>query len=365
MSETRYAFAPDYSVAPGEILAETLEARRIPQAELAARCGLSEKHVSQIINGKASITSDTALLLERTLGVAASLWLNLESSHRLYLARQAEQEKLEQYSAWAAQFPQRELAARAYVPAFRDVEEKTRALLGFFGVTSPDAWEKQYAQLAVAYRGTTAFRRSREAVACWLRIGELEAAHVDTAAYNRSRFQEALQAIRGLTRLRVTEFEPRMRALCRDAGVALVFVPELPRTRLSGATRWLTPDKALVIQSLRYRTDDQFWFTFFHEAAHVLLHGKRTLFVDEAGIERTPEEDAANRFAADLLIPPAAYRQLREATAPSKAEVVSFAERIGIAPGVVVGRLQHDGVIPFDRFQDLKRKFRFAVEPTP
>jgi HTH-type transcriptional regulator/antitoxin HigA len=365
MSETRYAFTPEYSIAPGEILAEMLEARQLSQAELAARCELSEKHVSQIITGKASITSDTALLLERTLGVAASLWLNLESSHRLYLARQAEQTKLEEYSSWAAEFPWRELAARGYVPPARTAEEKVRALLGFFGVTSPDAWEGQYAQLAVAYRGTGAFTRSREAVACWLRIGEIEAARIETSPYDRSAFREALQTIRGLTRLRATEFEPRMCSLCRDVGVALVFVPELPKTRLSGATRWLASDKALVIQSLRYRTDDHFWFTFFHEAAHVLLHGKRARFVDEADAERTPEEDAADCFAADHLIPSVAYRQLVEGSAPSKAQIEAFAERIGIAPGIVVGRLQHDRVIPFDRFQDLKRKFRFAVESTP
>jgi addiction module HigA family antidote len=339
-----------------------LEARRLSQVELAARCELSEKHVSQIITGKASITSDTALLLERSLGVAASLWLNLESSHRLYLARQAEQTKLEEYASWAAEFPWRELAARGYVPSARTVEEKVRALLGFFGVTSPDAWEGQYAQLVVAYRGTTAFTRSREAVACWLRIGEIEAARIETSPYDRSAFREALQTIRGLTRLRASEFEPRMRSLCRDAGVALVFVPELPKTRLSGATRWLASDKALVIQSLRYRTDDQFWFTFFHEAAHILLHGKRALFVDEAGAEKTPAEDEADKFAADLLIPPTRCKELLASGPLSRARVLAFAGEIGVAPGIVVGRLQHDKAIPFGWFQDVKRTFRFAGE---
>jgi len=362
MTKTRYAFTPDYSVPPGEILAEMLEARQLSQAELAARCELSEKHVSQIITGKASITSGTALLLERTLGVAASLWLNLESSHLLHLARQAEQTKLEEYSSWAAEFPWRELAARGYVPPSRTVEGKVKGLLGFFGVTSPDAWERQYTQLAVAYRGTGAFTRSREAVACWLRIGEIEAARIETAPYDRTAFREGLRTIRGLTRHDPAEFEPRMVALCQSAGVALVFVPELPKTRLWGATRWLSPDKAMVIQSLRYRTDDQFWFTFFHEAAHVLLHGKRALFVDEADGERTPAEDVADGFAADLLIPPAAYKQLVGEGPPSRAQVESLAKKIGIAPGIVVGRLQHDGVIPFNRFQNLKRTFRFAAK---
>lgn len=362
MSETRYAFTPDYSVAPGEVLAEMLEARQISQAELATRCGLSEKHVSQVITGKASITSDTALLLERALGVAASLWLNLESNHRLHRARQAERSKFEQYSAWAAAFPFRELAARNCVPSARTDEEKVKGLLGFFGVTSPDAWEKQYAQLAVAYRGTAAFKRSRQAVACWLRIGEIEASRIDTVRYDRATFRSGLQEIRGLTRLDPREFEPRMVALCQAAGVALAFVPELPETRLSGATRWLSSDKALIIQSLRYRTDDHFWFTFFHEAAHVLLHGKRVLFVDEEDAERTPEEAAADEFAANHLISPAEYRAFRTSRPLSRARISEFADEMGVAPGIVVGRLQHDEVIPFGWFQDLKRTFRFAGE---
>jgi len=362
MSKTRYAFTPEYSVAPGEILAETLEARQISQAELAARCCLSEKHVSQIITGKASITSDTALLLERTLGVAASLWMNLESSHRLYLARQAEQVRLEEYASWAAGFPIRELAARGYLQPTRTDPGSVRALLGFFGVTSPDAWEKQYAQLAVAYRGTEAFARSREAVAAWLRIGEIEASRIDTTQYDRATFREGLQEIRGLTRLDPAHFQSRMVALCQAAGVALVFVPELPKTRLSGATRWLSADKAMIIQSLRYRTDDQFWLTFFHEAAHILLHGKRTMFVDEAGAEKTAAEDEADKFAADVLIPPARYEELLAGGTPTRARVLEFSRAVGVAPGIVVGRLQHDGVIPFSWFRDLRRSLQFAAD---
>jgi hypothetical protein len=118
----------------------------------------------------------------------------------------------------------------------------------------------------------------------------------------------------------------------------------------------------LVIQSLRYRTDDQFWFTFFHEAAHILLHGKRALFVDEAGAEKTPAEDEADKFAADLLIPPTRCKELLASGPLSRARVLAFAGEIGVAPGIVVGRLQHDKAIPFGWFQDVKRTFRFAGE---
>lgn len=361
-SKTREAFSPDYSVHPGEILGETLQARSISQAEFASRCGLSEKHVSQIINGKASVTPKTALTFERVLGTRASLWMNLESNHRLHVARREEQNRLSSYVEWASQFPLQALAKRGWIPSPCSKQEKVRALLEFFGVSSPEAWEKQYERLIVAYRKSPAFASSREAVAAWLRIGDLQAAEVTAEPFDKTRFRGALDEIHGLTRLAAAEFEPRMKQLCCEAGVALVFVPELPKTRLSGATRWISSDKALIIQSLRHRKDDHFWCTFFHEAAHVLLHGKRAVFVDEESMDTSDEEREADAFAANHLIPEAEYNAFIGTPHFSKARVSAFADALGIAPGIVVGRLQHDGVIPFDWFNDLKRTFVFAEE---
>jgi HTH-type transcriptional regulator/antitoxin HigA len=360
--EKRKVFRPDYSIHPGEILGETLQARSISQAEFASRCGLSEKHVSQIINGKASITSETALTFEHVLGTRASLWMNLESNHRLHVARREEQDRLSSYVDWASQFPLQALARRGWICSRCSKEEKVRSLLEFFGVTSPEAWEVQYNRLVVAYRKSPAFASSREAVAAWLRIGDLEAVEATTEPFDKTRFRDALDEIRRLTRLPVSEFEPGMKQLCCEAGVALVFVPELPRTRLSGATRWISSDKALIIQSLRHRKDDHFWFTFFHEAAHVLLHGKRAVFIDEESMGTSDEEQQADAFAAIHLIPEDQFLSLVRKTPLSKARVRAFADELGIAPGIVVGRLQHDDVIPFSWFNDLKRTFEFAEE---
>ena len=77
--------------------------------------------------------------------------------------------------------------------------------------------------------------------------------------------------------------------LCAHAGVAVVFVQELPNTGISGSTQWLTPTKALVQLSLRYKTDDQLWFTFFHEAGHILAHGKRQVFLETDQKDREEE----------------------------------------------------------------------------
>ena len=358
----QHAFTPDYTIHPGEILGEALQARSISQTELASRCGLSDKHVSQIINGKASITSETALMFEQVLGVHASLWMNLESNHRLHLARREELRRLTSYKEWASRFPIQALAKRGWIPARCSDEDRVRTLFQFFGVTSPEAWEKQYKKLAVAYRKSPAYTSSWESVVAWLRIGVLEATSAATPSFDKARFQQALDEIRDLTQRSASVFEARMKELCSGAGVALVFVPELPKTRLSGATRWIASDKALIMQSLRYRKDDHFWFTFFHEAAHVLLHGKRSIFIDGISMSDSEEEQQADSFAANHLIPSKSYASLIRSGPPSSIEVVALAKKLGIAPGIVVGRLQHDKVIPFSWFNDLKRTFVFAEE---
>jgi len=148
-----------------------------------------------------------------------------------------------------------------------------------------------------------------------------------------------------------------MREICADAGVALAFVGELPGTHLSGATRWVGKAKALIMLSLRHKSDDHFWFSFFHEAGHILFGGKKSVFLDEMNAWIDPEEEKANRFASDILIPRQAYTAFLDKEIYTYSSVQSFAQTLGIAPGIVVGRLQHDGVISWQSLNSLKRKF--------
>jgi HTH-type transcriptional regulator/antitoxin HigA len=144
--------------------------------------------------------------------------------------------------------------------------------------------------------------------------------------------------------------------LCASAGVAVVFTKEIPGASVSGATRWLSKDKALIQLSLKYKTDDQLWFTFFHEAGHVLLHSKKQVFIDYGYSDEDDDEREANQFARDFLIPPAYAGRLPH-IARSREQIEGFAKSLGISPGIVVGRLQYDKLIYPAAFHDLKRKF--------
>jgi len=162
-------------------------------------------------------------------------------------------------------------------------------------------------------------------------------------------------------------FQAETQKLCAAAGVAVVFVPELPKTRLSGATRWLTPNKAIIELSVRHKSDDHLWFTFFHEAGHILRHGKTDVFIDEdwkraTSNSKNKREREANEFASSLLVPAEALGRFVAENKPkfSAANVRRFASELGIAPGIVVGRLQYEGHIPYSHLNALKQRFKWA-----
>lgn len=213
------------------------------------------------------------------------------------------------------------------------------------------------------FRKAPAYQSNPGAVAAWLRQGEIEAAKINCASYNASRFKETLQQVRALTVEPPELFQPEVVRLCAAVGVAVVFLPELSNTRTCGATQWLSHDQALIQLSLRYKTDDHLWFTFFHEAGHVLLHPKRNVFVEFEEKYEDQQEQEANTFAADLLIPPVEWKRfLASAQKRSKAAILQFASDAGIAPGIVVGRLQHRDtqVLPHNHCNCLKRKLKWV-----
>ncbi|MBD1925140.1 HigA family addiction module antidote protein [Trichocoleus sp. FACHB-90] len=359
-------YTPNYVSPPGETLEEILEEREMTQAELAERTGRPKKTISEIINGKAAITPETALQLERVLGVPASFWNNRERLYREALAHQEERDRLSEQVAWLDQIPVKDMIKRKWIQSYQDKVEQLREVLNFFAVASPEQWKECWCDIFVDFRKSQAFQSDPGAVAAWLRWGENEAAKIKCLSYDANKFKNVLQQIRALTVQPPDIFQGEAVQLCATAGVAVVFVPELPRTRVCGATRWLNPNKALIQLSLRYKSDDQLWFAFFHESGHILLHSKRNTFLERNGVQDAEDQDKeqeADKFAADILIPPAQLKRfLASSQYRSKAAIRQFADEIGIAPGIVVGRLQHDKVLQLSHCNGLKRRFQWASD---
>lgn len=354
----KFAFKPDYVVPPGVTLKETIEDKGISQTDLAFRTGLTTKTISQIINGVAPISIETSEKLEMVTGVPASFWNSLESNYRESLNKREEKKRFLAVSSWLKQIPIKELVERKWIEDGGDEAELVRSALKFFGVSSVSVWNETHLSPVVQYRGGESYERYPGYVATWLQIGEKMGEMTDCESYDEEKFKEALSEVRSLTTKRIGNLPKTLRELCAPAGVAVALVKEIPRASVSGATRWLRRDKALVQLSLKYKSDDQFWFTFFHEAGHVLLH--RRLFQNKLVIEDVQDKDSleekqANEFARDWLIPRERSYELQYLK--SKASVRRFAADIGICPGVVVGRMQHEKIIPPAYMNDLKIKF--------
>ncbi len=355
-------YQPDYVVIPGDVLAYELELRGMIQQELAKRTGLTPKHIVSIMKGKSKITSETAIKFERALGMPADYWLNLESQYQEIQARIAEEEQLERDLDWLKKIPVAPMAKFGWINKFKDKKEQLVEVLRFLGIASVDQWDDVWPSLNVAYRQHNTHEVYPEAVSAWLRRGEIEASAINCTSYEKNKFRSVLDEVRKLTTQPPEIFVPAMQDLCASAGVAVVFVRALPKTGVSGATRWLNSNKAVIQLSLRYKTDDHLWFTFFHEAGHILLHGKKELFLEGVNGLDIEKENEANTFAENELIPKKEFTHFIRNGVFTKASIIEFAGSIGIAPGIIVGNLQHNKkLLRPDFCNDLKQRFQWAA----
>jgi len=350
-------YNPNYASPPGETLLETLQTIGMPQAELAERTGRPKKTINEIIKGKVSITPDTALQLEKVLGIPASFWNNRESQYREILAKLEEHERLENHRDWLSNFPLSAMIKMGWIKGFSDKVSQLKELLRFFGIATPLQWGNLWDERTINFRTSPTFRINPYSVAAWLRKGEIEARSAKCNPFDSKAFRSALNRIRTLTNDPPEVFVPETERLCAESGVALIFVPELPGTRASGATRWLNNAKALIQLSLRYGSDDHLWFSFFHESGHILLHSKKATFLERDKMNRNDLEQEADKFATDILIPSSKFRQFINCWNHSKESIMNFSLEMSISPGIVVGRLQHDGYLPYGHFNELKKRF--------
>ncbi|WP_160279949.1 HigA family addiction module antitoxin [Novilysobacter arseniciresistens] len=361
-SQTR--FQPNYAVAPGAVLDEHRDAAGMTQAELAQRMGFSTKHVNRLLGGQEPVTPETALKLETVFGLPAHVWLGMEARYREHLARAMEEQSLAAELPWLEQLPHRSLAKLGWLPKGLRGTELVRALRTFFGVGSLAFLPGVWGDVQAAYRKTDAFASHEWAMLAWLAQGEREAEAIACRPFDGAALRAALPEIRAMSRLPGIEFVAPLVDRCATLGVVLVLLPAPDGARVCGATRWLTKDKVLVQLSLRYKTDDQLWFTLFHEFGHVLLHGKREQFIDfERTRDPSEQEREANDFAARQLIAPAEMTRFVASGDFSRAAVQAFAAAQGVADGIVVGQLQHRRLVPFaSPLSKLKTSFRWQHE---
>lgn len=352
-------FAPRWASPPGKTIRLALDSRGLSVAEFAAAVDLSPQAAESLLSGDAPITMGVARRLESTVGGSVAFWLQRDGQYQDSLALVAA-------DRWADDFPTADLARFGWIERPRTWTDRIQALLAFFGVSDTEAWQRGYGAMldGARFRLADTAKVEPKAVAAWLRRAEVETASIDTAAWSATEFRRALDLIRPLTKLRdPAEFVPALRDRCAGAGVSLVVLRAPAGCPASGAARFLGDGRPQIVLSGRYLSDDHFWFSFYHEAAHLLLDGPGPVFVDALDhFDSGPSDEceaAADRMAGELLLPSAIGEGL-VAGGISPRDVVRAARAAGISPGIVVGQLQHVGRLGYrTRYNDLKRRYRW------
>lgn len=346
----RNEYNPETVTHPGATLSEALEERGMSQVELSERTGRPRKTINEIVKGQTAITPETAIQLERVLGIPATFWNNRQRCFDESVARAQSMERLRGHIDWLDHFPLSQMTKLGWIEKKPSRVLQLDALLSFFGLGSPDEWQRVYRVpwVETAFRDSKAFSTDSYALSAWLRKGEIEAGSMECAPFDRSRLRKALDEIRMMIRGTPADFRTSIKGKCAASGVAVVFVPLIKGVHALGATRWIAATRAMLMLSLRGRLEDVFWFTFFHESAHILFSSKREVFVEGIGSSTHGEDEKrADVFASDFLIPESAWRRFTSGRNAYTADSISaFAEEVSISPAIVIGRLQHDKLIP-------------------
>lgn len=358
------AFSPDWLSPPGETIAGVLRSRHLDLSEFASELGESLPWTESLLHGGIPITMNLSERISAVIGPSKDFWARCEAAYRGSLASVQSDISKNPISAWMLNLPVDDMLSYGWLSEFNPSEGREIACLRYFGVQSVESWHAGYKALLnrIAFKSTTAYTSHPESVIAWLREGELQSRAFTCRPWSPDVFKSLLIEIRSLTRERDPSlFLPELQSKCAKAGVA-VLVVRLPKgCHASGAARFLSPDRALIQLSMRYLSDDHFWFSFFHEAAHLLLHENGLLFVDsDEGMTRSTdsEESEANRFAEQVLISDQLRQQMLDLPANGRS-IARFAKDIGVSPGIVVGQLQHSGRIKPNHFNSLKTYFEW------
>lgn len=350
MNETR---TPAEVFPPGEFLADELEARGWTQTDLADILGRDVNLVNDIIRGKRGITPETAQGLGDALGTSAQYWLNLDAGYRL--SQVDRNDAVLRRARLFAKAPVKEMIKRQWLEDSDDVQVLEERVMDFLGIADMD----QDVSFAHAARKSTPYDEpSSPSQFAWLVRARKLAAAVDARAFVADKMPELVEQLHLL--MESPEEARRAPRVLADFGIRLLLLEHLPKTKIDGATFWLTSNRPTIVLSLRYDRIDHFWHTLMHEVAHVRygdgLEDHRALLDIDIVADRTPltivqpdYEARANDFAANAIIPAHEMEDFIRRTRPyySGVRVRGFARRMGVHPGIVVGQLQHRGEISF------------------
>lgn len=354
------SFEPDWISPPGHTLGRLMRVNGIKPDYAGAALGGGSR-LTDLLVGRCEINREVASTLADLVGGSQTFWLERERQYRSGIARvEGVSGTQDAELGWLKEIPVADMRSFGWIGEAASRRETVEACLRFFGVGSVPEWRDRYAKpLGVAaFRTSPTFRQSPGAVAAWLQAATI-ARFRPKETWSKVKLKNRLYEIRGLTRKKdPAVFLPALANILSDCGVSLAIAPAPSGCRASGAT-YFVDNSPVVALSFRHKTDDHLWFTVFHELGHLLLHDSRMIYIDDDGEHNTGEEDEADCFARSILIP----SEWRDSVSMVRGvrDVLRMAKKIGIAPGILVGFMQHEGIISYKYMNRLKARYHWQA----
>ncbi|MFA9371003.1 MAG: ImmA/IrrE family metallo-endopeptidase [Labilibaculum antarcticum] len=357
-------YIPSIVYHPAVTLNEKLEEMGMSRKEFALRTGKPEKTIIAVLKEESSLTPEMAILFENVTKIPANFWIKKQARYNEFIARQKQEEVISKATEWAKEFPYAEMAKNNWIVSTRKTEEKSKNLLKFFGIASANAWENLYVKSKLKVAAYTSLKQTHEAhaISAWLRQGELQAKEISAPEFSSTILKQNMEPMRQLMVDQPINFFSQLQNLCLEAGIVLLFTPKLPKVPLSGSTRWIN-NKPLIQLTARYKKNDSFWFTFFHELGHILLHGKKYISlenVDFAASDPKKEEEAHN-FAVSKTFTIDQENEVLQNHTLTEQHIIEYAKKFNTHPAMIIGRLQFKKLIPYS----VGRNFMEPIDLSP
>lgn len=350
----------DWPSPPGQTILSILEFRELTLEDFAQQIGKNVSFTQKLIDGTNVIDMELARKLASTLGSSANFWMAREHDYRLSVSKPNNID-VSSLTDLLAKLPLDDMTKFGWIKPANSKDDQINNCLDFFGISSLAQWIGRYDDTfqSATFRKSTKIRANEIATTVWLRQGEILTSKDKVEEWSPKILKEQLPRFRRLSWYKHPKlFLPIIKHLFAKSGVKFAVVRAPKGCNVSGAVR-LTNDGVPHVQlSFRYLADDQFWFSLFHEIGHLLLHYDRMPFFEISENEKTNFEREANDFAANVIVP-IFYLEEFHALGRSRQPIISFAKKVGISPGLIVGQLQYKGIIGYNQMQHLKRRYRW------
>lgn len=340
---------------PGYYIKEIVEGSGLTQEDFAKRLDTTPKNLSLLVRGEQNLSIDIAMKLARMTSTSVNYWLNLQNAYDALTAEFNSEEELKK---------EREVFKFLEYKYFRDNyglpdlprkrDEQIERVREFLKVATLSVFTRR--DMAVSFRGTTGKMAEGNIVKAnvMVQIAVNEALKKEAPKFNKKKFEGSVKYALTLTGNH-KEFYQLIRNAFWEAGVIFIILPNISGSKINGATKKIGENIMLMVNDRRLNADT-FWFTLFHEIGHIMNGDYGISFEKETG----EQEESADKYAADSLIPPEKYQSFLSEKDFSLHAIKAFAGQIGRDPGIVLGRLQNDGMVGFDDWtvKALRHKYK-------